>query len=460
MIDLLNIETYRENNRIEAKRAAGGFPHSLWETYSAFANTIGGLILLGVEEAEDKSFRVVGVPDSAGYLDYFWSYMNDPQKINVNILSPDDVSVQVLDGKEIIVIQVPRANRHDRPVFLNGNPFTGSFRRDGEGDYHCTSEEVRSMLRDRDDTPADLAPLTTLTLDDLSLDSLHAFRSLMSKRKPNHPFSKLSDREFLLETGALVWDHKQKALHPTVAGLLLFGHLPALKQAFSAYRLEYQEDVPDGILFRSGEGNWSGNLFDFYQRVSTRLSDVSETISPQNPELAASLQEAAVNAILHADYFGRHGLHILRLPDAIQVTNDGLLRVPPTHIRKGHVAESRNIGLTRLFALIGVASGTGTGLKGIYHTWAKQGFHPPVLTELFGPDTISLHLPLYGFAKDKLQQKIVDHLTWAISARSDEISQSLHVSPIQIQLALYKLRQEGLVSGKQQNGHMVYSLRA
>ena len=63
MIDLNNIMRYHENNRIEAKKAAGGFPHSLWETYSAFANTVGGLILLGVEESRDKQLRVTGVPD-------------------------------------------------------------------------------------------------------------------------------------------------------------------------------------------------------------------------------------------------------------------------------------------------------------------------------------------------------------------------------------------------------------
>ena len=71
VIDLNNIEKYRENNRIEAKKATGGLPKSLWETYSSFANTLGGIILLGVEEYRDKSLHPVNLPDPDELIEEF-----------------------------------------------------------------------------------------------------------------------------------------------------------------------------------------------------------------------------------------------------------------------------------------------------------------------------------------------------------------------------------------------------
>ena len=97
MIDFSRIEQYRENNRIEAKKALGGLPKSIWETYSAFANTYGGIILLGVVELPDKSFRPIDLPDPGRLIREFWDIVNDPDKTSVNILSSRDVFIQEVE---------------------------------------------------------------------------------------------------------------------------------------------------------------------------------------------------------------------------------------------------------------------------------------------------------------------------------------------------------------------------
>ena len=102
MIDFCNLEKYRENNRIEAKKALGGLPRSIWETYSAFANTHGGIILLGVEEWADKSLHTVDLPDPDRLIKEFWDIVNNPNKTSVNVLSSKDVFVQEVDGNHIV----------------------------------------------------------------------------------------------------------------------------------------------------------------------------------------------------------------------------------------------------------------------------------------------------------------------------------------------------------------------
>ena len=145
MIDLNHLEKYRENYRLEAKRAVGGLPQSLWETYSAFANTQGGVILLGVEEHRDKSLHPVDLPDPSGILQDFWEIINDPDKVSANILLDRDVQEIVLQGRHIIVINVPRAPAEDLPVYLGNNPQMGTFWRSGEGDFRCRPEEILRM---------------------------------------------------------------------------------------------------------------------------------------------------------------------------------------------------------------------------------------------------------------------------------------------------------------------------
>ena len=86
-IDIHSLNLYHESNTIEAKKALGGLPASLWETYSAFANTDGGIILLGVEELEDHSLNAIGLKDAAKMEKDFWNKVNNRQTVNLNLLT-------------------------------------------------------------------------------------------------------------------------------------------------------------------------------------------------------------------------------------------------------------------------------------------------------------------------------------------------------------------------------------
>ena len=149
MIDLLNIEKYKENNQIEAKKATGGLPESIWETYSAFANTSGGVILLGVEEYPDKSLHPVDLPEPEWLVMDFWDNIENPSKVSLNILNEKDVTIHNINGSHIIVIDVPEALPKQKPIYIGDNIISGTYRRDGDGDYHGKLGENLDMLNSK-----------------------------------------------------------------------------------------------------------------------------------------------------------------------------------------------------------------------------------------------------------------------------------------------------------------------
>lgn len=92
-LDELN--TYRENNQFEVKSARGGLPGSIWETYSAFANSEGGVIILGIKEKKDGSLIVEGLEDAAKLIKDFWNMVNNLKEYKTNnvALKENDVAL-------------------------------------------------------------------------------------------------------------------------------------------------------------------------------------------------------------------------------------------------------------------------------------------------------------------------------------------------------------------------------
>ena len=81
-----------ESYDLEFKSAKGGLPRSLWESYSAFANSEGGTIILGVSEKDNYCYLDgLGEDVVRKWLDDFWNQINNKEKVSVNLLTAKDV---------------------------------------------------------------------------------------------------------------------------------------------------------------------------------------------------------------------------------------------------------------------------------------------------------------------------------------------------------------------------------
>ncbi len=82
-----------EDKEIEFKSARGGVPKSLWESYSAFANTDGGVIVLGVKQHSFERFEIQGLENAGKIRQDFWNSINNPTHVNRNLLRDDNVQI-------------------------------------------------------------------------------------------------------------------------------------------------------------------------------------------------------------------------------------------------------------------------------------------------------------------------------------------------------------------------------
>ena len=458
MLDLADLGKYRENNRIEAKKATGGFPKSLWESYSAFANTIGGIILLGVEEKADGSFERAGLKNASALLDEFWQKVNDKTVASKNILAPNDAYIDRDPEGDIVVINVPAAKAEDKPIYINRDIYNGSYCRNGEGDFHCTRDEVRLMLSVREEVMPDERLIADGALTDLNEETIEFYREKLAKRKPL--WAKLSQEELLHKLGAIGLDPEGN-WHPTAAGLLLFGKREAITAEFPSYFLDYRRYGRVNKLDRritSADGAKSGNLCGFYFAV---CAEVLESLRKSaREEVYPVFKEGLANALMHANYYAKRGLLVEQSEDVLTISNPGGLRLSIAEAKAGAGSELRNKNLSKMFKYIGIGREKSHGVAYIYDTWQQMGLPEPELYSREHRTVLSLCLPeREDTARAKRKKMLLDYLTEHVTLTQIEAAEYLHVAKDTAAKYLRELENEQLIVSARQNRVKIYTLR-
>ena len=295
------------------------------------------------------------------------------------------------------------ANREQKPVYINDDIFGGTFRRNHEGDYHCTKLQVKAMLRDQTDNTMDMDVLDDVPISDLNYETIQGYRNRHRALKPAHPFGRLNDSEYLRSIGAAAISNIDKCLHPTAAGMLMFGDEYNIVRHFPEYFLDYREILDPTIRWtdrlQSSSGEWSGNICDFYFRVYNKLvKDIKvpfKTIDGNRIDdtpVHEALREALANCLINADFYGVRGIVVRKEADRIVFENPGYSRTGKQQMKKGGISDPRNKVLMKMFNLINIGERAGSGVPNIFNTWEDQGWVEPVIEEQFDPDRTLLIL--------------------------------------------------------------------
>lgn len=408
-----DLQSLREGWETEAKAAQGRdglgkLPESFWETYVAMANSRGGIILLGVQERDDRSLEPLGIADPDRVVQDLWNTLDNRQKISANVLRRDDVWLAVVEGKTIVVVEVPRAARTSRPVYLGTNPLTGTFVRSREGDRNASAVRVRRLLADADlDRPADSFVLEGFSLADIDSPTLDRFRQVLASRKPDHPFLGEKDQEFLRKVRAFARDRERGVAGLTVAGLLMFGSEDAIRDHFPHFFIEYirmPREPRDGARWDDRlipDGTWNANLLQFFWKAYPKLTDgleipfaLEKGVSRADSPVHAALREALVNCLVHASYGGPLSIRVERRVDGYTFSNPGTMLVPPDKAFAGGESQCRNPSIQNAFLLAGLGERAGSGIPTILSAWRGQHWRTPLIGEQVDPDETTLELPM------------------------------------------------------------------
>lgn len=401
---------YGERISLECKKSQGDLPVSVWETYSAFANTSGGVILLGIKENMSepdpaKRFSPINLENPDRIIRDFWNTINNQSKVNANILVDSNVGTAQYKGCTVIWINVPAASYKQRPIFINGNILNGTFKRNFEGDYHCTEEEVKAMLRDANVSGNDSTILDGYTMDDIDTETLKSYRINFALRNPDHVYNGYDDKEFLRQLGGYAIDRTTKQEGLTTAGLLMFGKGLPIRERFDNFRLDYIDKTnllpgsrwSDRLTY---DGMWENNLYTFFTRIIPKLvSDIKRPFKLEgmsridDTPVHKAIREAVVNMMIHSDYLITGVLKIEKNDTGFIFSNPGNLKLPIAAIYEGDHSVARNPKIQTFFRMIGMGDNIGSGFPTILSAWGEENWRKPDLSE--NPDLHEVNLRLH-----------------------------------------------------------------
>ena len=369
VVDLLTLLTRHEGKTLEFKRDISS-PEGILKTIVAFANTSGGVILLGVE---DGTRKVKGIRDVLAEEERLASLIADS-------ISPKLVpSVEVMPWRKTQVLAVEIYPSPNRPHYLNRlGAEAGVFVRVGSTNRRADSFLIEEMRRYKQVASFDEQPMPDLNSEVVD------FRVASEYFKPIRKLTRQGMQSLKVTTTY------QGRVVPTIGGILLFSaarldHFPDAWVQVGRFAGKDRRRILDSAEIRSYLPGAAAEAITFLRKHMTRealIGPVKRTDQWTFPVVA--VREAIMNAIVHADY-SQHGapIRVALFDDRLEIENPGLLPFGLTieDIQKG-ISKLRNRVIGRVFQELGLIEHWGSGVQRMTAACHDRGLDPPHFEEI------------------------------------------------------------------------------
>ena len=376
-----------ENEKIEYKASFNKLSDDIWETISAFENTSGGILVLGIQE-KDSSGNTInypkGVKDSQKILEQFWS--NIDQKMSFNTIRNDDIiQIHVENNRTIIQITIHQATDNKIPVTAEGIAYI----RKGSIDKEARGEDYKNLVTNASND-LDTEVFLNYDVDDLDINSINEYKRILTERKQYKNYRDLDLHDFLKRIGVISKDRNRTGKFGiTSGGLLFFGKNDAIIQKFPSFQLEYydQTSLTDRWNNRISSVIDNLNIFSFYQAVSTALNrtvasqfeldDQNKMRKDTAESMIIALREALLNMLMHANYYEDGIVEAHAHFNYYEFINPGKMKVPVEDFFTTNDSKIRNTKISKLFVQMGGGERAGHGGEKIYESAIENNYRVP-----------------------------------------------------------------------------------
>ena len=204
---------------LEAKEAGKELPKDIWKTVSAFCNTNGGNLVLGVRDLGKGSLEITGVENADKIQNDFITTLRSA-KFNIQLSSKGRLFT--IEGRKVITFRLPPMPRQAKPVYYNDD-IRNTYIRQGATNQKASKDEIGRMLREASEFSSDSMLIAGSGIKEIDRETLRTYLRYLEIQNQEHPFIALKDIQVLEKCGAM----KEGTL--TMAGLLLFGKTAAIR---------------------------------------------------------------------------------------------------------------------------------------------------------------------------------------------------------------------------------------